>query len=878
MKSIYKMLILGIVCLLSTSAFSQFEITPDAKNIGSFTRTGTAFDCTCYYEGDSDRLAAILNGIANAERQKWLEAQQAIQKKEIENRMGTTYPSFAEAQKAFFKEKIFAGAAKDRIRDLRQRFKTEQNQFHHEFDNTYYEIQTLEYRKKIPTALASYTFGALKSDDAYIKDLTNLVDLDNRIFNKYGDKAHSKNSYQTKGKIVDGLNKLEASGTLHDVIINEAIADINRHNIKDRVLLMTKYLIHEAQRYAFFSFMQFHPATYVTDNTNINTWAVSQALATGVKPPLSNPVADANPEAVEQYAISTLGKRESDYIFDESRKRLRNEVGSYFSNNRYTQPSLDMMRRLFSSHVNYTSFIASDSEYVSNGQAPILQTSDDVELVLSWRADSSTGSPHPFRGVGNVMSELYFEEGTEVREGHVIRQMLRANQINIPNSITNSQVADLFNFRLTPFHTKPIRQHHITIQFEPNIGRRLWVLGVSFSEIFNDPLNTAAALAFSRGENYDLPYFKAVLNLTERLSLNPDQRKWLEENRAPTMALNEFVNGALVNNQLPADAFEVANSIFNAASTNTTDLGKQLIDDILAALNTGSSLDFSPYLNSNAIPFQIGQTIECPNPPCNTSPNLDLMYAYGPGLIAQATDELYTALSRVFEYQNPNIVEGAAIKAILKNLRGINVPNNISNSELGDLFQIKMINGSFEVLYQQGIGADLIETGIGLLDIMAILAPNRGGGAFLAARGGGIVTKEVFKQYLATIAKGAWKTFNESMSDAAKSYQELISGRKWNESFQLNNVKFDALKNGVLGDAKSGMKNFVDSATGRFKPFFANSTTGGKALIEQAKRQTIAAEGNPIEWHFEFEEVRKATELLFEGIEGIKIILLHTPR
>ncbi len=69
------------------------------------------------------------------------------------------------------------------------------------------------------------------------------------------------------------------------------------------------------------------------------------------------------------------------------------------------------------------------------------------------------------------------------------------------------------------------------------------------------------------------------------------------------------------------------------------------------------------------------------------------------------------------------------------------------------------------------------------------------------------------------------------------------------KSYVLNNVKFDGIKDGVLLDAKSGYENFIDKKNGTFLEFFR----GGKALKAQAKRQVAAAQGNPIEWHFEHE-------------------------
>lgn len=126
---------------------------------------------------------------------------------------------------------------------------------------------------------------------------------------------------------------------------------------------------------------------------------------------------------------------------------------------------------------------------------------------------------------------------------------------------------------------------------------------------------------------------------------------------------------------------------------------------------------------------------------------------------------------------------------------------------------------------------------------------------------------------------GEFKTVNESMSDASKSYQSYVTGKPWNQNYVITNpvtgkpVKFDGYSNGILLDAKSGMSNFVNKQ-GEFYDWF----NGKQGLLDQARRQLQAADGNRIRWTFENEDVMNATKTLFEenGIEGIE--LMHVPK
>jgi len=121
-----------------------------------------------------------------------------------------------------------------------------------------------------------------------------------------------------------------------------------------------------------------------------------------------------------------------------------------------------------------------------------------------------------------------------------------------------------------------------------------------------------------------------------------------------------------------------------------------------------------------------------------------------------------------------------------------------------------------------------------------------------------------------TLKGGAWIETTESMSAAAAKYQSSITGQAANKSFLLKGVKFDGFVKGILQDAKSGMGNFVDKATGDFKPWFS----GGQKMVQQALRQVEAANGNKIQWFFENKSVMEATKKLFQksGVKGIELI------
>ncbi|MFZ3080711.1 MAG: RHS repeat-associated core domain-containing protein [Bellilinea sp.] len=120
---------------------------------------------------------------------------------------------------------------------------------------------------------------------------------------------------------------------------------------------------------------------------------------------------------------------------------------------------------------------------------------------------------------------------------------------------------------------------------------------------------------------------------------------------------------------------------------------------------------------------------------------------------------------------------------------------------------------------------------------------------------------------------GQWEAASESMSARAASYQAQIAGKS-GEIFRLNGVKFDGFKNGVLLEAKGpGYANFIEN--GQFRTWFQCA----RGLVEQARRQFIAAQGIPIEWHVAEITVANLIRYILEnaGYDTIKVIFTPIP-
>ena len=113
---------------------------------------------------------------------------------------------------------------------------------------------------------------------------------------------------------------------------------------------------------------------------------------------------------------------------------------------------------------------------------------------------------------------------------------------------------------------------------------------------------------------------------------------------------------------------------------------------------------------------------------------------------------------------------------------------------------------------------------------------------------------------------GKWEEVNESMSENSRTYQEKITGKS-GKAWVQNGVKFDGYRNGTLIEAKGNYDNFVNK-DGKFYSWFK----GKDSLLDQASRQTIAADGTAIEWYVQSEKSYNAISNILQGYDNIAVI------
>jgi hypothetical protein len=108
-------------------------------------------------------------------------------------------------------------------------------------------------------------------------------------------------------------------------------------------------------------------------------------------------------------------------------------------------------------------------------------------------------------------------------------------------------------------------------------------------------------------------------------------------------------------------------------------------------------------------------------------------------------------------------------------------------------------------------------------------------------------------------------------SERAKRYQEQITGHRAGEAYELNGVRFDGFSDGVLLEAKGPGYSWA-IRNGRFRDGFRGATE----MLDEVRRQLVAARGITIKWHIAEADVADAIKRLFLE-HGIDIDVIFTP-
>ena len=254
--------------------------------------------------------------------------------------------------------------------------------------------------------------------------------------------------------------------------------------------------------------------------------------------------------------------------------------------------------------------------------------------------------------------------------------------------------------------------------------------------------------------------------------------------------------------------------------------------------------------------------LTCPYPPCEGEFDAVVLTAE---IINGAIDGFGNIILAYFEWTTEDDFQGELMRRVMPKM-GIEVPSDVSNETLGELFTFRKRDRELTIEYEKTIKEEIIDVGISALDVVTILSPSKGGGAYLFARTGtGVVTKVAFSKYLKQIKNIASTTLkggrgHKSFDAFKRAEGNASSGNALHHVVEQNGHKsLNSLKFGKTNIHNT--KNIIDIPTG-------TGTLHDNVTRYYSKIHDFTEEKRFREWiaDLPFEEQYK---------EGIRVLKLH---
>ncbi len=265
--------------------------------------------------------------------------------------------------------------------------------------------------------------------------------------------------------------------------------------------------------------------------------------------------------------------------------------------------------------------------------------------------------------------------------------------------------------------------------------------------------------------SYDRSVAKLEYYLKEHFDhyLTPSELTWLNIN--PDIAYN-------INQPLKTDGFSTSNMAIayaklqlNMYGSDITNQHSAFLQEVIR-LNSSGTSTAQEFVNTvlkddwaTAMKMLVsGNRIECCqyDPTCCDNEIFHPITQLTARIIIDAKDAVFNYVMFMLETETSWTRRGRAVRGFMEDL-GVEVPTDIDDRTLGTLFKVRKRNTEI-VIEPVGDYADtLIDVGISMLDILSVVSPSKGAGAYLFVKSGGNMTAKAISNYLKLISVNAAK-------------------------------------------------------------------------------------------------------------------------
>ncbi|APG64574.1 hypothetical protein LPB136_03975 [Tenacibaculum todarodis] len=172
---------------------------------------------------------------------------------------------------------------------------------------------------------------------------------------------------------------------------------------------------------------------------------------------------------------------------------------------------------------------------------------------------------------------------------------------------------------------------------------------------------------------------------------------------------------------------------------------KNFAKQIIKSLENNTDLDITPYL-SNITSTSSGVSYQDYDPNDPILGNQILL-----DIANNAIDGFGNLILIYLEYRSHPANEGKILRLLMPKM-GLEISDDIPDETLGELFSLRKRNRNLVVEYQDNtLKGLIIDVAVSAFDVVALISPSRGGGAYLLASGGNRVTAVALSNLLKSL-------------------------------------------------------------------------------------------------------------------------------
>ncbi len=284
-------------------------------------------------------------------------------------------------------------------------------------------------------------------------------------------------------------------------------------------------------------------------------------------------------EALFRHALYNEFTNQSEN-FVRTNANVRSEFKKYMQHHEYSRESLDLADELSAKFSSDTPFPHNEQNYKDDG---LLLFQDETRKNLLYNVGKTKVANSKLYGLTNLIeSYRQVENHDPAIIGEFIREIALRQFFNFPNYFTKTEIGLLFEFEtVNAYDSGP--DYYLEVSFRNNLGTITWDEGVDFHHHIDRPYVAEGFRSILNGESFDFAFKRMVYELSNTLNLSEAQENWLVGNRDETEALYTFW------------------------AENNNEQGRNFSREALEVLRNGGEVDFfdevildSSFLETNA--------------------------------------------------------------------------------------------------------------------------------------------------------------------------------------------------------------------------------------------------------------------------------------